>query len=358
MRLILANPRGFCAGVQMAIDVVRQAVDLYDDETIYVYHEIVHNKHVVGRFRDRGVVFVDEIEEIPEGSVVVFSAHGVSPQVRAAANARGLRSIDATCPLVTKVHAEAIRYARQGFQILLVGHKDHQEVVGTRGEAPEAVQIVETPEDISTLDIRDPEKLVYLTQTTLSTDDAGVIIGALRRAFPAIKSPPGEDICYATTNRQHAVRTLAPEADLTLVVGSKNSSNCMRLTEISENVGTRARLVDDASDIDWSWFDGLEADRLSVLVTAGASAPEDLVAGVCRALLERFGGTIDQREVFEEDVEFNLPAGLRKEMIARGLTPEPARIGTPTITRELYGAVPLTVSASHERASDVADSAR
>ncbi len=373
MRILLANPRGFCAGVQMAIDVVSQVVDLFEGETIYVYHEIVHNRHVVRRFRDSGVVFVEDIGEIPEGSVVVFSAHGVSPAVRAKASARELRAIDATCPLVTKVHAEAIRYAKRGDQILLVGHAEHQEVVGTRGEAPDAIQIVESPEGIPNLTIRDPEKLVYLTQTTLSTDDAAVIIDALREAFPNIKSPPSEDICYATTNRQHAVRRLAPEADLTLVVGSKNSSNSVRLTEISENVGTPARLIDDASDLDWNWFEDVSratdrgsarlvsdvkkhADKaptaqssgrwhgMTVLVTAGASAPEDLVAGVCRALLERLGGTIEQREVFSEDVEFNLPAALRKEMGRRGLTPEPARIGTPRITRELYGGVPLTVS--------------
>lgn len=346
MRLILANPRGFCAGVQMAIDVVAQVVDLFEGEAVYVYHEIVHNRHVVGRFRDSGVIFVERIGDIPEGSVVVFSAHGISPAVREEASARGLRAIDATCPLVTKVHAEAIRYAQRGEQILLVGHAEHQEVVGTRGEAPESIQVVESPADIPGLVIHDPEKLVYLTQTTLSTDDARVIIDALRAAFPEIKSPPSEDICYATTNRQHAVRQLAPEADLTLVVGSKNSSNSVRLTEISLNVGTPARLIDDASDLEWGWFDSAEI----VLVTAGASAPEDLVAGVCRALLEKFGGTIEQREVFREDIEFNLPAALRKEMVGRGLTPEPARIGTPRITRELYGGVALTVSARGEKA--------
>ncbi len=330
----------------MAIDVVAQVVDLFEGEAVYVYHEIVHNRHVVGRFRDSGVIFVERIGDIPEGSVVVFSAHGISPAVREEASARGLRAIDATCPLVTKVHAEAIRYAQRGEQILLVGHAEHQEVVGTRGEAPESIQVVESPADIPGLVIHDPEKLVYLTQTTLSTDDARVIIDALRAAFPEIKSPPSEDICYATTNRQHAVRQLAPEADLTLVVGSKNSSNSVRLTEISLNVGTPARLIDDASDLEWGWFDSAEI----VLVTAGASAPEDLVAGVCRALLEKFGGTIEQREVFREDIEFNLPAALRKEMVGRGLTPEPARIGTPRITRELYGGVALTVSARGEKA--------
>ena len=300
----------------------------------------------MGRFCERGVVFVERIEDIPEGSIVVFSAHGVSPRVRDAARDRRLHAIDATCPLVTKVHAEAIRYARRGDQILLIGHADHQEVIGTRGEAPGAIQVVQSPSDIASLRIDDPDKLVYLTQTTLSTDDAAEIIDALVRVFPRIKSPPTEDICYATTNRQHAVRLLAPEADLTLVVGSTNSSNSVRLTEISENAGTPARLIDDADDIDFDWFsrrDGI------VLVSAGASAPEDLVAGVCRALLEQFGGSIEQREVFREEVEFNLPAALRREMIARGHEPEPARIGTPTISAELYGAVPMTISARNDR---------
>lgn len=333
----------------MAIDVVDQVLDLFPGETIYVYHEIVHNKHVVGRFVNRGVRFVDDLAEVPEGAIVVFSAHGISPAIRAEAKARGLRAIDATCPLVTKVHAEAVRYARAGFQILLVGHRNHQEVVGTSGEAPEVTQVVERPDCIPTLNIRDPEKLVYLTQTTLSTDDAGVIIEALKRAFPKIKAPPSEDICYATTNRQTAVRQIAPECDLVLVVGSRNSSNSVRLTEIAANVGTPGQLLDDVSEIDWSWF---PTGDETVLVTAGASAPEDLVAGLCRALLERFGGTIEQRDVFEEDVEFAQPGALRKVMAERGLDPEARRIrvSAPVITREAYGAVPLTVGgrAVHE----------
>lgn len=348
IRLLLANPRGFCAGVRMAIDVVDQVLDLFPGETIYVYHDIVHNTHVVGRFERRGVVFVDDIAEIPEGSIVVFSAHGISPAVRDAARARSLRAIDATCPLVTKVHAEAIRYARQGYQILLVGHRDHQEVVGTSGEAPDATQIVESPADIPRLTIRNPDKLVYLTQTTLSTDDAGVIIDALKRAFPNIKAPPSEDICYATTNRQVAVRQIAPECDLVLVVGSRHSSNSVRLTEISANVGTPARLLDDVSEIDWSWFP--RGDE-TVLVTAGASAPEDLVADLCRTLLARFGGTIEQRDVFVEDVEFAQPGALRKIMTQRAIDPETRRIRVqpPVITPEVYGGVPLTVSAASSR---------
>ncbi len=344
MRLVLVNPRGFCAGVRMAIDVVDQVLDLFPLETIYVYHEIVHNKHVVGRFSERGVKFIEDVDEAPRGSIVVFSAHGIPPSVRERAKERGVHAIDATCPLVTKVHSEAIRYARKGYQILLVGHKDHQEVVGTAGEAPEATQVVESPADIPHLKIDDPDKLVYLTQTTLSTDDAKIVIDALKQAFPNIKAPPSDDICYATTNRQHAVRQLAPDCDLVLVIGSANSSNSVRLTEIAENVGTRAWRIDDASQLDWSWF---PTGGERVLVTAGASAPEDLVAGVCRALIERFGGEIEQGDVFIEDVEFNLPGELRRMMKSRGIDPESRRIrvSAPVITREAYGAVPVTVSA-------------
>lgn len=344
MHLLLPNPRGFCAGVRMAVDVIDQVLDLFPGETVYAYHEIVHNKHVVGRFVDRGVKFVESIADIPHGSLAIFSAHGVSPQVRAMARDRNLRVIDATCPLVTKVHAEAIRYARQGYQILLVGHKDHQEVAGTMGEAPDATQVVESPDDIQHLKIIDPNKLVYLTQTTLSTDDAGVIINALRAAFPNIKEPPGGDICYATTNRQHAVRELAPRCDLVLVIGSKNSSNSKRLTEIAANVGTPGYLIDDASDLDWSLF---KTGKETVLLTAGASAPEDIVSTVCRTLLERFGGTIEVADIFEETIEFNAPAGLRKVMSEQGIDPESRRfrVEPPTITNELYGATPVTISA-------------
>ncbi|MBM4107606.1 MAG: 4-hydroxy-3-methylbut-2-enyl diphosphate reductase [Phycisphaerae bacterium] len=344
MKIVLTNPRGFCAGVSMAVDVVDQVLDLYKGRAVYVYHEIVHNRHVVGRLRERGAVFVDRIDQVPAGSIVLFSAHGVPPSVRDEARARGLTQIDATCPLVTKVHSEAVRYARQGYQVLLVGHADHQEVVGTRGEAPEATQVVERVEDIQGLTIRDPERLVYLTQTTLSTDDAGVVIAALKRAFPGIKEPPSSDICYATTNRQHAVRTLAPECDLVLVVGSKNSSNSVRLTEIARNVGRAAFLLDDAGEIDWGWF---ATGKEKVLLTAGASAPEDLVAEISRSLLERFGGTIEQRDVVEEDAYFALPAELRRQMRARGIDADSRRIhvAAPTITPERYGAVPLTVSA-------------
>ena len=322
MKILLANPRGFCAGVYMAIDVVDQLLDICGGEKIYVYHEIVHNRHVVQRFRDRGAVFVESIAEVPDNATVVFSAHGVSPAVRAEARAKHLCAIDATCPLVMKVHAEAIRYAKRGWQILLVGHEDHQEVIGTRGEAPDAIQVVESPADIPNLVIHDPEKLVYLTQTTLSLDDANVIISALKKAFPKINEPPSSDICYATTNRQTAVRAIAPEAEFVLVVGSKNSSNSVRLTEIAKNDGTPSRLIDDASELDLAWFEGVK----TVLVTSGASVPEDLVHGVIEALIERFGGEVEQRDVHDERVEFGLPSTLKDLMRRRGIDPESRRI--------------------------------
>ncbi|MEQ9095190.1 MAG: 4-hydroxy-3-methylbut-2-enyl diphosphate reductase [Phycisphaerales bacterium] len=345
MRLILPNPRGFCAGVSMAIDVVNQVLDLCPGEPVYVYHDIVHNTHVVERFKARGVRFVEDVSQVPEESIVVFSAHGIPPAVRRQAQARQLRIIDATCPLVTKVHNEAIRYARLGYQILLVGHRNHQEIIGTSGEAPEATQVVESPADIPHLQIDDPTKLVYLTQTTLSTDDAGIIINALKEAFPHIKAPPSEDICYATTNRQHAVRTLAPMCDLTLVVGSTHSSNSKRLAEISDHAGTPGRLIDDASEIDLAWFPDPSA---TVLVTAGASAPEDLVAGVCQMLLERFDGDIRTCDVFEEDVYFAPPAGLKHMMREQGIDPKSRaiRVRTPEVTASAYGATALTINAT------------
>ncbi|TVQ32048.1 MAG: 4-hydroxy-3-methylbut-2-enyl diphosphate reductase [Phycisphaeraceae bacterium] len=342
MRILLANPRGFCAGVHMAIDVVDQLLDLVPDAPVYVYHEIVHNKHVVQRFIDRGVTFVEDVDEVPEGSFVVFSAHGVSPAVRQQAAAKGLTSVDATCPLVTKVHMEAVRYARQGHQILLVGHAKHQEVVGTRGEAPDSIQVVESPQDIPNLHIRDPDKLVYLTQTTLSTDDAEVIISALKEAFPNIKAPPSSDICYATTNRQRAVRQIAPECDVVLVIGSKNSSNSVRLTEIAENVDVSAYLLDDVTELRDEWF---ATGEETVLVTAGASAPEHLVADLCKRLIDQYGGQIELRDVVEEDTEFAIPATLKRLMRDNGVDPNSRRIRVqaPVVTEERYGAVPLTV---------------
>ena len=322
MKLILANPRGFCAGVYMAIDVVDQLLDICSGTPIYVYHEIVHNKHVVSRFMERGVTFVDELNEVPEGSILVFSAHGVSPAVRQQAQDRRLTAIDATCPLVTKVHAEAVRYAQKGYQILLVGHEDHQEVIGTRGEAPDAIQVVESPADIPNLKIKDPNKLVYLTQTTLSMDDANTIIGALRESFSNIKEPPSEDICYATTNRQHAVRAIAPDCDCVLVVGSKNSSNSQRLREIAEASGTTAYLIDDKSEMRDEWFDGVN----TLLVTAGASAPEYLVKEIILHLIHHYGGEVEQRDIYHESVEFALPGTLKKFMRSQGVDPTGRRI--------------------------------
>ena len=322
MKILLANPRGFCAGVYMAIDVVDQLLEICPNEKIYVFHEIVHNRHVVQRFQQRGVVFVESIDEVPNGAIVVFSAHGVSPAIRLEAKAKNLAAIDATCPLVTKVHAEAIRYARKGFQILLVGHRHHQEVVGTLGEAPAAMQVVESPADIPNLVIHDAEKLVYLTQTTLSLDDATIVIKALKAAFPAIKEPPVSDICYATTNRQLAVRAIAPQCDLVLVVGSANSSNSVRLTEISINCGTPARLIDDCSEMDPAWFVGVE----TLLVTAGASAPEDLVHDLIEQLVRDFGAEVEQHDVCHEEVEFGLPGTLKTMMRRRNIDPSDRRI--------------------------------
>jgi 4-hydroxy-3-methylbut-2-enyl diphosphate reductase len=307
MKLILANPRGFCAGVYMAIDVVEQLVDMDLGRPIYVHHEIVHNKHVVERFRHRGVRFVDDLDGVPEGSVVVFSAHGVSPALRRQAVDRQL---------------EAVRYASKGFQILLVGHADHQEIVGTRGEAPDSIQVVSSPRDIPSLEIKDPNKLVYLTQTTLSMDDASRIVDALREAFPNIKDPPSEDICYATTNRQKAVQAIASSCDLVLVVGSKNSSNSVRLTEIAEARGAPSYLIDDTSELEEHWFGGVER----VLITAGASAPEDLVRDLVLHLIDRYGGEVEQHDIFHESIEFGLPATLKRFMRQNGIDPNGRRI--------------------------------
>ncbi len=309
MKVLLANPRGFCAGVEMAIQTVEQAIQIVGTP-LYVYHEIVHNRHVVDRFIEQGVVFVDHIDDVPRNATVVFSAHGISPQVRYSARRRGCTMIDATCPLVTKVHMEALRYAKQGYHILLIGHAGHDEVVGTVGEAPGAITIVESPKDVADLPFGPDDAIVYLTQTTLSVDDANRIITAIRKHYPQVKEPPTEDICYATTNRQRAVRELSPRADLVLVVGSQNSSNSVRLTEIAENAGppgTPAKLVDDASEIDPAWFTGVK----SVLVTAGASAPEHLVQQIVQKLIDDFSGTVEHATVIEEDMSFNLPVSLR-----------------------------------------------
>ena len=307
MKILLANPRGFCAGVIMAIDTVEEALKIVGPP-LYVYHEIVHNRHVVEQFEHRGVCFVDHMEEVPADATVIFSAHGVSPDVRRRAIERGCAMIDATCPLVTKVHMEAIRYARQGYKILLVGHEGHDEVVGTVGEAPDAITIVRSASDVANLPFGPDEKLAYLTQTTLSMDDATTIIGAIRQRYPNVKEPPSEDICYATTNRQRAVRELAAEADLVLVVGSKNSSNSLRLTEIAESAGTRAYLVDDCSEIDAAWLQ----DVGTLLLTAGASAPEHLVEQILEHLTEQHGATVDTGQPTDEGMHFELPRSLRQ----------------------------------------------
>jgi 4-hydroxy-3-methylbut-2-enyl diphosphate reductase len=306
MKIILASPRGFCAGVNMAIESLELAIRLYGTP-IYVYHEIVHNQYVVDRFRREGAVFVENLEEVPEGANLLFSAHGVSPEIRRIAAQRRLNAIDATCPLVTKVHLEAVRYARQGYTIVLIGHEGHDEVVGTMGEAPQAMVLVETPDDVDRLHVPDPERLAYLTQTTLSVDDANRIIERLRQRFPKIANPPKEDICYATQNRQEAVKLLAREAEVVLVVGSQNSSNSQRLVELARESGVPARLIDRADEIDPAWFRGDE----TVLVTAGASAPELIVEDCIEFLRKRYGASVEARSVREEDVHFPLPKQLR-----------------------------------------------
>lgn len=306
MRIILAAPRGFCAGVNMAIESLRRAIERFGTP-IYVYHEIVHNRWVVEHFRGQGVVFVDDIDEVPEEATVVFSAHGVSPAVRHRAAQRRLHTIDATCPLVTKVHREATQLAAEGYRIVLIGHAGHDEVVATMGEAPEAITLVQTAEDVDRLDLPDGAKAAYLTQTTLSIDDAAEIIAQLRRRFPGIVGPKRQDICYATQNRQQAVRLLAAESDLVLVVGSANSSNSRRLAELARATGVAARLIDGPDDIDPAWLGGAR----TVLLTAGASAPESVVADCVDWLRRRFDAQVETRTVCEEKVRFELPEPLR-----------------------------------------------
>jgi len=306
VKIILANPRGFCAGVNMAIESLERALQLYGTP-LYVYHEIVHNRPVVDRFRKRGVVFVDGIEEIPEGATVLYSAHGVAPAIRAASAERRLRAIDATCPLVTKVHLEAVRFAREGYTILLIGHEGHDEVLGTMGEAPRDIRLVQDADDVERLDLPADAKVAFLTQTTLSVDDADVIIAALRRRFPHIVGPSRDDICYATQNRQEAVKELVPEVDAVLVLGSQNSSNSKRLEEIARALGKPAYLIDGVKDLREDWFTGDE----TVLVTAGASAPEDVVEECIEYLQRRYGAVVESRTVREEHVSFPLPRELR-----------------------------------------------
>jgi 4-hydroxy-3-methylbut-2-enyl diphosphate reductase len=306
MKVLLASPRGFCAGVNMAIESLDLALASLEPP-IYVYHEIVHNKYVVEHFRGRGVTFVDDLTEVPFGATLLFSAHGVSPEVRKVAKERNLRAIDATCPLVTKVHLEAIKYAQAGYTILLIGHEGHDEVIGTMGEAPEAIILVETPEDVAKLEVADDRKVAYLTQTTLSVDDANRIIERLKQRFPHIAAPPKDDICYATQNRQEAVSMLSSEAELAIVLGSQNSSNSQRLAELARERGILAYLVDGPADLRLEWFGGVE----TVLVTAGASAPETVVDQCLEWLREQFDAVVEPRSIRQENVSFPLPRELR-----------------------------------------------
>ncbi|MEI6036571.1 MAG: 4-hydroxy-3-methylbut-2-enyl diphosphate reductase [Planctomycetota bacterium] len=306
MKILLAGPRGFCAGVNMAIETLEMAIRLYGTP-IYVFHEIVHNKHVVERFVRKGAIFVDTVEEVPQGAVLLFSAHGVAPQVRLMAAQRQLRAIDATCPLVTKVHLEAIKYAKAGYRIVLIGHEGHDEVIGTMGQAPDAFTLVDNTEEVDSLTFHFTDKLAYLTQTTLSVDDASRIIARLKERFPHIVGPPKDDICYATQNRQEAVRLLSADADLVIVLGSRNSSNSQRLAELACERGIPSHLIDGAGEIDPAWFAGDE----TVVITAGASAPESVVQDCVEWLKSRYNATVEDRTIREEDVYFPLPKELR-----------------------------------------------
>jgi 4-hydroxy-3-methylbut-2-en-1-yl diphosphate reductase len=304
-KIFLLKPRGFCAGVVRAIDVVKIALDLYGPP-VYVRKEIVHNKHVVDELRNAGAVFVEELDEVPIGARAIFSAHGVAPSVRREAKERKLAVIDATCPLVTKVHLEAVRFARKGSSIVLIGHKDHDEVIGTLGEVPDRTYLVETVEDVDRLELSDPTRVRYLTQTTLSLDETREIINRLKERFPQIQGPPAQDICYATENRQMAVKAISEAIDLLLVVGSRNSSNSKRLVEVGTNFGVRSYLVNDCGDVDFEWLGGVR----NVGVTAGASAPEHLVQELIVFLRERGFREMEEIEMVDEDVRFSLPAEL------------------------------------------------
>ncbi len=307
-RVLLAKPRGYCAGVDRAVQTVELALERFG-APVYVRKQIVHNTHVVQELERRGAIFVEETEEIPEGSVVIFSAHGVAPVVRSEAKDRQLRTIDATCPLVTKVHNEARRFAAQGYDILLIGHEGHEEVIGTTGEAPGHIHLVDGPADSDSVEIRDPAKVAWLSQTTLSVDETNETVTALRERFPQLLDPPSDDICYATQNRQAAVKQIASKSDVVIVVGSRNSSNSVRLVEVAKDAGARASyLVDDASAIEPSWV----ADAMTVGVTSGASVPEELVAGVLARLAETGFGAVEEIEVVPERMVFALPPELRK----------------------------------------------
>lgn len=331
-RILLAAPRGYCAGVDRAVDAVERALELYG-APVYVRKEIVHNKYVVETLTERGAVFVDETDDVPEGAHVVFSAHGVSPQVREAAAARNLRTIDATCPLVTKVHREAVRFAKDDYDIILVGHVGHEEVEGTFGEAPDHIQIVGTPDEVDTLEVRDPERVVWISQTTLSVDETMETVRRLRQRYPALMDPPSDDICYATQNRQEAVKAIAPQADVMLVVGSANSSNSVRLVEVAaENGAGAAYRLDKADEIQPEWLEGAGV----IGVTSGASVPEILVRDVINHLQEQGFGDVEEVRTQVETITFALPRNLKNELVAGGLLPAKApggRMPSPSHTR-------------------------
>jgi 4-hydroxy-3-methylbut-2-enyl diphosphate reductase len=312
--VLLAAPRGYCAGVDRAVVTVEKALDLYG-APVYVRKQIVHNRHVVADLESRGAVFVEELAEVPAGATVVFSAHGVSPAVHEEAKARGLKTIDATCPLVTKVHHEAKRFAGEDYDILLIGHEGHEEVEGTAGEAPGHIQLVQSPEDVPNIVVRDPAKVAWLSQTTLSVDETMATVDAIRERFPLLLDPPSDDICYATQNRQVAIKEIAPQADLVIVVGSRNSSNSVRLVEVSlEQGATAAHLVDYAEEIDEAWLDGVR----TVGVTSGASVPELLVRDVLAWLAARGFDTVEEVRAAQESLLFSLPKELRRDLKAAG----------------------------------------
>jgi 4-hydroxy-3-methylbut-2-enyl diphosphate reductase len=311
-RVLLAAPRGYCAGVDRAVQTVEHALDLHGPP-IYVRKEIVHNKHVVQKLRERGAIFVEEETEVPEGEMVVFSAHGVAPAVHENAARRQLRTIDATCPLVTKVHVEARKFAAEGYTIILIGHEGHEEVEGTTGEAPASIILVQAAEEVDELEVEDPERVAYITQTTLSVDETNEIIERLRQRFPQITGPKSDDICYATTNRQIAVKQLARECDLVLVIGSKNSSNSNRLVEVAREHGAASHLIDNAAQVREEWLEGAE----TVGITSGASAPEELVEELVEYFHERGTGEISELRTVDEGVRFMLPREIRSELAAR-----------------------------------------
>ncbi|MQA74867.1 MAG: 4-hydroxy-3-methylbut-2-enyl diphosphate reductase [Solirubrobacterales bacterium] len=311
-RVLLAAPRGYCAGVDRAVETVEKALELHGPP-VYVRKEIVHNKHVVEELAERGAIFVEEETEVPEGELVVFSAHGVAPSVHANARTRSLRTIDATCPLVTKVHVEARKFAERGYTIVLIGHEGHEEVEGTTGEAPENIVLVETVADVDALELDDPDHVAFITQTTLSVDETAVVIDRLRERFPSITSPKSDDICYATTNRQIAVKQLARECELVLVIGSTNSSNSNRLVEVAREHGAASHLIDNASQVREAWLEGVE----TVGITSGASAPEQLVSELVEFFRARGAGEVTELRAIDEDVRFMLPKRIRTELAAR-----------------------------------------